>query len=79
MQAYLWFPEFPKVEWEVEPLAVKIGKQTPSLQRAATGPTNLPDVLLLLCSFLSSLSTHPNRSRQMAVHPETGSAGGFFR
>ena len=42
MQAYLWFPEFPKVEWEVEPLAIKLlscgtssqfrfGKQTPSL------------------------------------------------
>ncbi|KAF3696273.1 hypothetical protein EXN66_Car011950 [Channa argus] len=29
-------------------------------------------------SFLSSLSTHPNRSRQMAAHPEPGSAGGFF-
>ncbi|KAK2918348.1 hypothetical protein Q8A73_005094 [Channa argus] len=40
--AYLWFPEFPKVEWEVEPLAIKLlscgtssqfrfGKQTPSL------------------------------------------------
>ncbi|MGL4878619.1 hypothetical protein, partial [Paraclostridium dentum] len=42
MQAYLWFPEFPKVEWEAEPLAIKLlscgtssqlrlGKQTSSL------------------------------------------------
>ncbi|KAF3701440.1 hypothetical protein EXN66_Car017128 [Channa argus] len=42
MQAYLWFPEFPMVELEVERLGIKLlscgtssqfrfGKQTPSL------------------------------------------------
>ena len=36
MQGYLWFPEFPKVEWEAEPLALKLlscgtSSQTPSL------------------------------------------------
>ncbi|XP_067346753.1 transmembrane protein 178B isoform X3 [Channa argus] len=69
------------------PLSVPFCRCPPALklcvfQREATDPTNLPDVLLLLlllCSFLSPLSTHPNRSRQMAVHPEPGSAGGFFR
>ncbi|KAF3695273.1 hypothetical protein EXN66_Car010949 [Channa argus] len=34
-------------------------------------------VVALFFSFLSPLSTHPNRSRQMAAHPEPGSAGGF--
>uniref|UniRef100_A0A3Q1I730 Major facilitator superfamily (MFS) profile domain-containing protein n=1 Tax=Anabas testudineus TaxID=64144 RepID=A0A3Q1I730_ANATE len=35
-------------------------------------------VFIACCSFLSPLSTHPNRSRQMAAHYEPGSAGGFF-
>ncbi|XP_055359269.1 fumarylacetoacetase isoform X8 [Betta splendens] len=34
-------------------------------------------LLLLLC-FSISLSSHPNRSRQMAAHIQSGSAGGFF-
>uniref|UniRef100_A0A7N9AZW6 Rhomboid domain containing 2 n=1 Tax=Mastacembelus armatus TaxID=205130 RepID=A0A7N9AZW6_9TELE len=40
-----------------------------------TGPTNLQCLFVVYCccSFLSALSTHPNRSRQMAAQTEPGS------
>lgn len=48
---------------------------------AVTGPTNLPDVCLVLISTLSFLfepPIHPNSLRQMATDCKLSFAGGLF-